>query len=170
MACTLISSFAFACRDSNGGIQEAKIKIFDASLTGVSESSGIVTFSGSGLTGWYTYYCEKMTANGSDAGALSTQNGTNVYTQTATYIFNKLQASFRNELKSLAQARVHIALKDNNGTAWLFGYTRGMDLTTSTSETGTNYEDRSGYTLTFVGSEPNPIVAISNYTGLITAP
>ena len=70
----------------------------------------------------------------------------------------------------MAQARVHIALKDNNGTAWLFGYTRGMDLTTSTSETGTNYEDRSGYTLTFVGSEPNPIVAISNYTGLITAP
>ena len=171
MACTLISSFPFACRDSNGGALEIKIKVFDsaAPASTLVETSGTVVASGSSLTGWYTYYCEKMTANGSDAGATNVQNGTSTYKQTVLYIFNKLQASFRNELKSLGQQRVHIAMKDNNGTAWLFGFTRGMDLATSTSTTGTNFEDRSGYTLNFEGTEPAPICVISNYASLVTA-
>jgi hypothetical protein len=171
MACTLVSSFPFACRDSNGGAQEIKVKIFSESTlsTGWTESSGSVTASGAALTGWYTYYCEKATANFVDAGATNVQNGTSSYTETVTFIYNKLQLSFRNELKALGQARIWVAVKDNNGTSWLFGYTRGMDLTSSESASGTAYEDRSGYTLTFTGMEPNPIVSISNYTSLVTS-
>lgn len=168
MACTLGSSFSINCRDSNGGISEIKVKTFDSSLTGVTETSGTVTMSSSALTGWYTYACEKETANVTDAGATNIQNGTSMYVQTVTYIFNKLQASFRNELKVLGQARVWIAVKDSNGTSWLFGFTRGMDLKSSANGSGTSYGDRSGYTLTFEGTEPAPIVAISNYSSLIT--
>lgn len=146
-----------------------KVKTFDSTLTGVAETSGVVTFSGAGLTGWYTLQCEKQTANFTDDGATNVQNGTVTYTEVITFIFNKLQTAFRNELKTYAQARLWIAVKDNNGTAWLFGYTRGMDMTASNSASGTNYEDRSGYTLTFTGMEPAPIVSISNYSSLITA-
>lgn len=146
-----------------------KVKVFDSTLTGISETSGTVTMSGSALTGWYTYYCAKQTAFATDDGATNVQNGTTMYTEVVNFIYNKLQVAFRNELKNLGQNTVHIALKDNNGTAWLFGYTRGMDLSTSNSATGTNYEDRSGYVLTFQGMEPNPIVSISNYSALITA-
>lgn len=146
-----------------------KVRAFIPELTGVTETSGTVAFSGGSLTGWYTYACEKQTASFTDDLAGNVQNGTTVYTQVVTYIFNKMQTAFRNELKTLGQLRVWIAVKDNNGTSWLFGYTRGMDLLTANGASGTNYEDRSGYTLTFTGMEPNPVVAISNYSSLITA-
>lgn len=146
-----------------------KVKVFDSALTGWTESSGTATAASSALTGWYTYQCEKQTANVEEAFTGNVQNGTISYAQTLTFVYNKLQVAFRNELKVLAQNRLHIAVKDNNGTAWLFGYQRGMDLTGATSGTGTNYEDRSGYTLTFLGNESQPVVAISNYTSLVTA-
>lgn len=168
MACNLLQSFTIGCRDSNGGLSEMKIKAFSSSAvdTTIVESSGTVTMSGDSLTGWTVYPCEKQTANISEALTGNVQNGTVFYNQTITYIFNKLQVLFRNELKNLGQARVHIAVKDNNGTAWLFGFRRGMDLTGGTSDSGTNYEDRSGYTLTFTGMEADPIVSISNYSDL----
>jgi hypothetical protein len=169
MACTLISSFPIACRDSNGGVKEIKVRAFIPALTGATETSGTVNFSGATLTGWYTYACEKQTANFDETGTGNVQNGTMTYAQVVTFIFNKLQLAFRNELKTLGQLRIWIAVKDENGNAWLFGFTRGMDLATSNSASGTNYEDRSGYTLTFNGSEPAPIVGIGNYDSLITA-
>lgn len=169
MACNLIGSTSLGCRDSNGGIAEIKVKVFNSALTGWAETSGTVTASGSALTGWYTYACEKQTASVNNDGAINVQNGTVVYTQVVTYIFNKLQTSFRNELEVLGNNRLWIAVKDNNGTAWLFGYTRGMDMTAANSTSGTNYEDRSGYTLTFTGMEPEPEMAIANYTALVTA-
>ncbi len=171
MACTLINSFPFACRDSNGGVQEMKIKVFNSALidAGIAETSGTVTMSSSALTGWKTYYCEKQTASATDAGTTNVQNGTSMYTQTVNFIYNKLQVAFRNDLKVLAQNSVWISMKDRNGTSWLFGWKRGMDLTTSSSETGTNFEDRSGYVLTFTGGEPEPMPAISNYAALIDA-
>jgi len=171
MACTFISSFPFACRDGNGGVQEMKVKVFDSAAPSVTlvETSGTVVASGASLTGWYTLFCEKATANFVDAGATNVQNGTSTYKETITFIFNKLQVAFRNELKAYHQQRIHIAIKDNNGVAWLFGFTRGVDLMTSNSGSGTAYDERSGYTLTFEGTEPNPIVAISNYSALITA-
>jgi hypothetical protein len=145
-----------------------KIRAFNSSeiSTLFVETSGQVTVSGAALTDWYTYPMEKQTASFTDSLAGNIQNGTTVYTETITYIFNKLQLAFRNELKTLGQKTVHIAVEDNNGVAWLFGYTRGMDLVTAESASGTNYEDRSGYTLTFTGMEPNPIVTISNYSDL----
>ena len=136
MACNLIGSTSLGCRDSNGGISEIKVKVYNSALTGWAETSGTVTASGSALTGWYTYACEKQTASVNNDGAIN---------------------------------RLWIAVKDNNGTAWLFGYTRGMDLTAANSTSGTNYEDRSGYTLTFTGMEPEPEMAIANYTALVTA-
>lgn len=172
MACSpLINSFPFACRDSNGGVSEMKVKIFNSALidAGISETSGTVTMSGSALSGWKTYYCAKQTVSGTDAGATNVQNGTSMYTQTINFIYNKLQVAFRNDLRVLGQNSVWVAMKDNNGTAWLFGFKRGLDLTTSESATGVNYEDRSGYVLTFVGMEPEPIVAISNYSSLVDA-
>ena len=169
MACTLIGSTSIGCADSNGGVAEIKVKVFNSALTGITESSGTVTMAGAALTGWYTYQCEKQTANVVEDLVKNIQNGTVVYNQTVTYIFNKLQASFRNELKVLGQNRMHIAVKDNNGTAWLFGYERGMDLTGANSASGTNYEDRSGYTLTFTGMEAQPTPTISNYNSLVTA-
>jgi len=168
MACTLLASFPFACRNSNGGVQEIKVKIFDPNAVGTTlvETSGTVVASGASLVDWQLLFCEKIAANFTETGTTNVQNGTSSYKDMVSFIFNRLQVAFRNELKTYHQVSLHIAAKDNNGVGWLFGYTRGIDLITSVSASGTNYEDRSGYTLTFEGTEPNPMTVISNYSDL----
>jgi len=121
MACTFQSSFPFQCRNSNGGVQEIKVKVFDSAAIGTTfvETSGTIVASGSALTDWFVLYCEKMTANFVDAGTTSVQNGTATYKQTVTFIYNKLQIAFRNELKNYHQQRIHIRYScqsDNTGS------------------------------------------------------
>jgi hypothetical protein len=54
----------------------------------------------------------------------------------------------------LAQNTLVAVAKDNNGKYWYLGKTRGLDLTAGSAGTGTADGDRSGYTLTFTGAEP----------------
>jgi hypothetical protein len=125
-------------------------------------TSGVVAITGASLSGWYTLSCEKQTANLKDSATINVQNGTVFYTETLVYIYNQLQASFRNELANYAQARVQIAVKDRNDKYWLLGYLRGLDLSAGESDSGTADGDRSGYTLTWMGMEIAPIASMSS--------
>ena len=79
MACSLINSIPFACRDSVGGIKEIKIKTYPG-LSAISQdfvaTSGVVAITGNSLDTWYAYYVEKETASMTDAANNSVQNGT----------------------------------------------------------------------------------------------
>lgn len=172
MACTLVSSFAIGCRESIGGIAEIKIHPMptDAQLTSnYTLTSGVVAITSTSLSGWFTLSCEKQTANMKDSATINVQNGTVFYTETLVWIYNKLQTSFRNELQNYAKSRVQIAVKDRNDSYWLLGYLRGLDLTTGESDSGTADGDRSGYTLTWTGHEPNAIANLTsaNYALLV---
>ena len=164
MSCgsSIAGSVRLDCLNSNGGIDEIKVKAYDSTLTNISVASGVATFSGSALTGWKTFECEEETSMAEDAGATDQAAGTSVYTQTVTYVNNKLKASFRNTLNSLHGMKVHLLVKDNNGLIWLFGYERGMITSASTSGTGTAFNERNGYSVTFSGREKQPIVSVSN--------
>jgi len=61
---------------------------------------------------------------------------------------------------------VHVAVKDNNGNAWLFGYERGLIVSASSSATGTAFNERNGYSVTFTGREKDTILSITNYDNL----
>ena len=159
---TIAGSVLIDCFTSNGGINEIKIKAWDSALTGISVASGVATLSGGALSGWKKFECEQETSMADDAGATSNTEGTTVYTQTITYINNKLKASFRNTLNSLHGMRVHVAVYDNNGLVWLFGYERGMIVSASSGATGTAFNDRNGYSVTFSGREKQPMVSVSN--------
>lgn len=174
MACNIGSSFPIGCRSSVGGVQEIKIKTIpsDALLTSdYATTSGVTAITSTSLSGWYTLSCEKQTANFKDSAKINVQNGTVYYEQTLVFIYNQLQASFRNELANYASARVQISVKDRNGNCWLLGYLRGLDLTAGEGDTGTADGDRSGYTLTWSGMEASPIQSLSsaNYALLKTA-
>lgn len=167
---SIAGSVLLDCLNSNGGIDEIKIKTFDSTYSGITVTSGVGTLAGAALSGWKLFECEEETAMADDAGATSSTEGTTVFTQTLTYINNKLKASFRNSLNSMHGMRVHIAFKDNNGLVWLVGYERGMIVSASSSSTGTAFNERNGYTVTFTGREKQPIVSISNsWTALIDA-
>ena len=82
-----------------------------------------------------------------------------------------MQTNTRNELLLLAQNSLVAVVKDSNGIYWYLGKTRGIDLTANAASTGTAQGDRSGFTLTFTGSEPElaPSVASNVASALETA-
>jgi hypothetical protein len=63
-------------------------------------------------------------------------------------------ANVRNEILLLAQNTLMAVVQDANNKYWLLGKLNGIDLTGGNAATGTAATDRSGYTLTFSGSEP----------------
>lgn len=167
---TIAGSMLIDCLTGNGGVDEIKVKSHDSTLTGISVASGVATLSGAALTGWKLFECEEETSMAEETGATSAAEGTTVYTQKLTYINNRLKASFRNTLNSMHGMRLHVVYKENNGLIWLLGYERGMITEASVSGTGTAFNERNGYSVTFSGREKQPMVSVSNsWSALIDA-
>lgn len=162
MPCALTSGYALDCKDSSGGIVEIYF-MEKANATTISEASGVVT----GITKatgkrFYKYELPKETGSLTETINGNVQNGTIFYSSELKLIVNKLNTTVRNEIKLLAQNTLLAVAKDNNGKYWLVGKSRGVDLTTGTSGTGTAFGDRSGYDLTFTGSEPEPMIEVNS--------
>lgn len=160
MACALTQGYALDCKDSSGGIVEIYF-IEKANVTTVGEASGVVT-SLTKATGkrFWKYELPKQTGSLTETITGSIENGTIFYASELILIVNKLNVNTRNEIKLLAQNTLMAVVKDNNAKYWMVGKDRGIDLTTGTSGTGTAFGDRSGYSLTFSGSEPSPMLEV----------
>ena len=85
---------------------------------------------------------------------VSVENGTFYNETTLTFSLKKMSASLRNNIRTLAQNRLHIIIKDANGVYWWMGQTNGADLITAEGTTGKAMGDMNGYTLSFTGKEP----------------
>ena len=171
MACALTQGYSLDCRDSLGGIVEVYFTEA-ANVSATTEASGVITAltKASGKRFW-KYALVKDTSMFNQTMTASVANGTVVYGQELQIILNKLQTNTRNELLLLAQNSLVAVAKDSNGVYWYLGKTRGIDMTAHAASTGTAQGDRSGFTLTFTGSEPAlaPSVAQAVYSVLETA-
>lgn len=160
MACALTQGYNLDCREGIGGIKEVYITEL-ANVTASTEVSGVVTAitKATGKRFW-KYSLVRETSNATETITANEQNGTLYYAQQVQIILNKRQASVRNEVMLLAKNTgliiivVENAVTGSNNKAWMFGKTQGLQLTAGTSETGTAWGDRNGYTLPFAGNEP----------------
>lgn len=170
MACALTQGYVLDCKDSLGGITEV-LFIASKDVTATTEVSGVITAitKASGKR-FYKYELVKETSNFVENVNASVENGSIFYQQELTVILNKLQANTRNEILLLAQNLLVAIAKDNNGKYWYLGKTRGLDITAGSGGSGTAMGDRSGYTLTFTGKEPelSPEVQSSIIAALLT--
>jgi hypothetical protein len=162
MACALTSGYTLDCKDSAGGVIEFYF-IEKGNLSSVATASGVVT----GITKvaskrFWKYEIPKETGSVNETITGNTQNGTVFYAQELKLIVNKLNTTVRNEIKLLAQNTLIAVAKDANGRYWMLGKDRGLDLNTGTSGTGTAFGDRSGYDLTFTGSEAEPMIEVAS--------
>ena len=160
MACAITSGYTLDCKDSTGGLVEVYF-INKGDVSTMTEASGVITAL-TKATGkqFYKYELPKQTSSLTETITGSIENGTVFYAQELVIIVNKLTVAVRNQIKLLAQATLLAVGKDQNGRYWLIGYQNGIDLTTGTSGTGTAYGDRSGYSLTFTGAEPQPMFEV----------
>lgn len=160
--CNLLQGRQIDCRDGNGGIDTVYITELEneAAMTVVS---GIVTaFTLATGKKFWIYELEKENAELVETEQVSVEGGTTFYEQVLTMSIVKLSASSRNELRLLAQNRLHIIVKDNNGVYWLLGENRGCDkVGTNEAKTGKAFGEMGGYTMAFLGKEATPMVEVT---------
>ena len=162
MPCALTQGYTLDCKDSAGGITEVYF-IEKGNLSGIVSASGVVTglTKASGKRFW-KYELPKETGSFTHNPTVSNENGTVFFEQNLTIVVNKLSAAINTELKLLAQNIVVAVVKDNNNKFWMLGKERGLDMSGSTSGSGTAFGDRSGYSLVFVGKEPDQLYEVNS--------
>jgi len=167
MACSnLTAGFTLDCNDSNGGVE--KIFIANGPVQSITESAGVVTaitVGGSALTpsDFFEFEVPRQTSSFTETHTVSQENGTLFYDQALTAVFNKMEATKRNELLLMGQAtNMVVVFKDNNGKYWSVGLERGAYMTSGTSTSGTAYGDRNGYEIVISGTEVEPSYEITS--------
>lgn len=170
MACDLTTGISVGCKDSSGGIKEFYIANKDATAAVTQNASGMVTALTIGGS-WYKYVPRTGVGNFTDNPKANRENGTLYFEQTANMAFNKMEQSKRNEVILLGKANVWIIVKDQNDKYWLLGQDNGMEMSDSEAGSGTALADRNGYSLVFMGMEPEaaPEVLYSAFSGDISA-
>ena len=161
MACSnLTAGFTLDCNDSNGGID--KIFIANGGVDSITESAGLIsaiTVAGVALTpsDFFEFEVPRQTSSFTETINVSQENGTVFYDQALTMIFNKMEASKRDQILLMAQATdMVVVFKDNNGKYFSVGVERGAYMSAGSSLSGTAYGDRNGYELTISGMEEAP--------------
>jgi len=163
MACNIVQGNEIDCRDSVGGILEVYLTEFaNVTQANITSASGVITAAACS-TGkrFFTYQLEKENGMIDSKEMISVANGTLYNETTLTFTIKKMSASHRNNIRTLAQNRLHIIVKDANGTYWWIGHTNGADLSAADATSGKAMGDMSGYTLTFNAKEPNALETVS---------
>lgn len=161
MACILNSGYQLSgCKGQNvGGVAYIYIAPFSSTTVFNVNASDTIT-GGTSIPTFYTFDLTKETSSFQDSPSAVRENDVLYYAPEVKLIINRLNPTVRNQIKVLAQSRVFIIVKDNNGTYWLFGKDNGLDLSEGLAGSGTKATDRSGYELTFTGVENAPIYNI----------
>lgn len=165
MACNLTSGWSIDCKDSQGGI--VKIFIANGPVVSFTETAGVITaISDAGGTlgpaDFFEFEVPKQTSSLTETVNASTENGTVFYQQDLILVFNKMEASKRNQILLMAQNEdLIVVAKDGNGKYWSVGISRGASLTAGSLTSGTAYGDRNGGELTLTGLEPAPMFEVT---------
>lgn len=163
MPCAIVQGREIDCRDSVGGVVEFTATEFNnVPQANITYSSGVITAATcSAGKRFFTYQLEKENAQFDTKIIVSTENGTTYCESTFTLNLKKMSAALKNNLLTLAYNRLHLNIKDGNGTIWWMGLNNGADLTGSDGTTGKALGDMNGETLTFVSKEPLPPQTLS---------
>jgi len=161
MSCQITSGMVLGCKDSQGGIEYlyiADLPTYDTITTDVDgkieslDAAGVPT----SIT-WYKYETPKQVSSFTETITAAIEYGTVFYDQQATFIFNKMEAIKRDQIKLLAQnPKLLVVVKDGNGKFWSVGVSRGAELISGSVTTGTSYGDRNGGEIVLQALESEP--------------
>ncbi len=158
--CLISAGYSLGCRDNLGGLQKAYIRNWSASTTYTYDSNGQIT--GGTAGSFYTIEQRNETAEFTQEGQHSLENGTNFWNQNVNLVFHKYQASIRNLVYVLAQTEVEIIVLDQNGNYFLVGEQNGANLISSAPSVGKAFGDMNGATIGFQAKEPSPARQVSS--------
>jgi hypothetical protein len=157
-------------KQNTGGVEEIYFANFkevipagaaSALYTYDDATTGEITAIATGAT-YYRFDCVKETSVLAETVAVNVQNSTISFAPSITLVMNKMSTETRNLMYLLSLGRLIAVVKDNNGTYWMAGFKKGLDVTAVDNNTGTALGDRNGSVLTITGMEPLPMAALSS--------
>ena len=176
MACTaLTKGRGLDCNRISGGVKYIYFGVYDQfdspiDGTGIVVTSSEITDIEMGANTLYRYTVPRGSTTINETITGSTENGTLFYTPTVSMILNRLTKEDQNEIKLLGQtqvvcfAQLNATLTNGHDVIVGMGVTNAMSLNAGTANSGANFGDRNGYTLTFDGLESDPFPMVADYT------
>lgn len=184
MACNLTKGYSVDCKDSIGGLKAVYFcKEYCSNMRDAATFDGtdVLTMDDAGFDSWidsagaaistptvFRYLLRPGASNLNTTINSSSENGTTFFTQTLSLTLPKLTTGQTNEIKLICQGRSQVYVEDNNGNMFLIGMDNGCEATGGTVVTGAARGDMSGYTLTLVGEELDPMIWLNASTGGVT--
>lgn len=173
MACnTSLTSILKDCSNNIGGITNFYVAPAEFVSATTLTTGTITAITMSGNSKFVEYQFNKNTANYTEAGTISLENGSTFFLQTVNLIIPRREVAKRNAIALIAsgQRDLKIIMKDSNGLYWYCGYENSANLTATGEGSGTAKGDGSKYSLTFVAEEPQqmPEVSSSIIAGIIS--
>lgn len=167
MSCSLNNGFDIDCRTAVGGSEIVwfieNSKLYDGSgVSRVMDVSGTVT----GLTlatgdSFKRFQVPRATANATNNGTGSQENGTFFYTHGVTLPLNKRDATTRNTVSVMAKNRLTAIVKEMDGAFRMYGKEFGLMLDSTEAGSGTAPGDRNGYMLNFTSVERDDFLIVA---------
>lgn len=153
----LTSGITKGCDNNVGGIKKIYLTELEniATITHGSPGDTITAITMDPGKVFYEFEFNKNTSTFTEVTSGDPSVGSEVCVQTTTLVLNRREQTKRDKLLLLGKFKelAEIVL-DSNDKYWFLGETAGVILTEKNSENGTVKTDRNGYTLTFVGEEP----------------
>lgn len=173
MACILASSYDFSvgCQASIGGVDEVLIMEYsnlDGGSLAITEVADIVTAIDV-ATGklFRRYNLAKEMGSDSDNLNRNVATGAFGYDHKVDFTTNGITTAMKIEMRSMAQTPLIVIVKRRDGTYWLYGKTKGMDLVTGTQQNAKEALTGPQQVWGFTGFEPD--FAKSVNSGIIAA-
>ena len=166
MACDLTQNLSLDCIDSAGSV--VKVWVLNGPASSYTESAGNITaLSVGGIavgpSDWFSWELPRQTSGYTEVANVSVENGTLFYQKDLAVVFNKMDATKRNELLLATQNQdMVVAFEDANGTYWAFGLDKGAFVSAAQASTATTFADRNGYELTLSSQELTPAFTIDS--------
>lgn len=185
MSCDLTRGFSVDCKDSIGGLKAVYLckEYYPNMRNAASFNAGAgleLQMDAGGFSNYideqgvaatatvFKYALRPGASNLNTTINSSSENGTTFFTQTLSLTLPKLTVQQTNEIKLICQSRVAVFVQDNMDNMFLIGMDNGCETTGGTVVTGAARGDMSGYTLTMVGEELEPMIWLDRTTGGVT--
>lgn len=158
MACDVTKgALELSCKNGVSGYKAIYLANYaEYGLTSSSTTAGHIVSGLGTLSTVYKYELKNTTNVLDQQSAGNRDNGTTKFTQTLTFVLNKIDKEKEYQVKMMCYGRPLLFVELNSGEVVLLGKEHGCEITSKSGVAGT-MDGMNGYTLTAIAEEREPM-------------
>lgn len=155
MACALTQGYTYiGCKGGLSGLDEVRWTEF-ANVTAYTLTANVITaITMAGVTKFRKYVLDKDMGMDSDDATFTSGTGAISYLHKVDFTIKGMTTSVKTELGLALKNVLMVMTKRRDGTYWMFGITKGMDIMTVSSGTAKEATGFTGHNISLQGLEP----------------